>query len=376
MFGKDSGGKAKKPLPPLKKRLITGGAILAAVAVLIGGKVLMGHQGASPEGAGADQVHVLKPSVLPVPRPVPAAPKGLISPPPAPLAPGVPTGTTAVAPPSIATATTAPATSGPSAEAQEIAQLIGSASQGAATVKQVYMNGPQGFVGVVYEIAGGDRGMAWVNLPDRLVLIGTLLTASGQDLNGPYLFAKTAKSAGTSEATASVTAPAQSGTTGSVMATAYNGGTGFVVGTAGPEATVYIDPDSGKGHALYLALEPLIQGGKIKVRYVPIAEKGKNSLRVAEAILSAPNPAAALDKNEHLFKKRADGANKGGLRGIPPNLQMTQIVDGNTGMLAAAGYISDTVMVYCDKAGDYQVQQGHQASMDLSAVMENIGACH
>jgi hypothetical protein len=55
---------------------------------------------------------------------------------------------------------------------------------------------------------------------------------------------------------------------------------------------------------------------------------------------------------------------------------MTQIVDGNTGMLAAAGYISDPVMVYCDKAGNYQVQQGHQATMDLNAVMENIGACH
>ena len=375
MFGKDSGDKAKKPLPPLKKRMITGGAILAAVAVLIGGKVLMGHQGASPEGAGADQVHVLKPSVLPVPRPVPAAPKGLIAPPPAPLPLGAPVGTTAVVPPSIATAT-APAVSGTSAEAQEISQLIGSASQGAATVQNVYMNGPNGFVGVVYQIAGGDRGIAWVNLPDHLVLIGTLLTASGRDLNGPYLFAKTAKSAGAPGATSSVTAPTQSGTTGSVMATAYNGGTGFVVGTAGPEATVYIDPDSGKGHALYLALAPLIQGGKIKVRYVPIAEKGKNSLAVAEAILSAPNPATALDKNEHLFKKRANGANKGGLRGITPNLQMTQIVDGNTGMLAAAGYISDPVMVYCDKAGNYQVQQGHQATMDLNAVMENIGACH
>ncbi|MBU2774242.1 hypothetical protein HMI48_10240 [Acidithiobacillus ferrooxidans] len=374
MFGKDSGGKAKKPVPPLKKRLITGGAILAAVAVLIGGKVLMGHQGVSTEG-GADQVHVLKPSALPVPRPVPAAPKGLMSPVAAPLPLGAPTGTTAVVPPSIAT-TTAPAASGTSAEAQEIAQLIGSASQGAATVQNVYMNGPNGFVGVVYQIAGGDRGIAWVNLPDHLVLIGTLLTASGQDLNGPYLFAKTARSAGVSGATAPVTAPTQSGATGSIMATAYNGGTGFVVGTTGPEATVYIDPDSEKGHTLYLALAPLIQGGKIRVRYVPIAEKGKDSLAVAEAILSAPNPATALDKNEHLFKKRANGANKGGLRGITPNLQMTQIVDGNTGMLAAAGYISDPVMVYCDKTGSYQVQQGHQATMDLNAVMENIGVCH
>lgn len=372
MFGKESGEKSKTSSSEFKKRMIKSGLIVGGAVILIGGKVVWTdmHKTSTPLPTGhvSEQVQTLKHAALPVPRAVPIqnAGQGLLPSPPVPAPSPQPMRSTAV--------TAAPAT--PAADAQEITALISTASQGAATVQNVYMNGPNGFVGVVYQIAGGDRGLAWVNLPDHLVLIGTLLNAHGQDLNGPYLLAKNAKGVSTAVTPAMTGGDPVAQTGGSSMDTAYSSGDGFMEGTTGPEATVYIDPDSAKGHDLYLALAPLIHAGKIKIRYVPIAEKGKHSLAVAEAILSAPNPEAALSKNEHLFKKKADGQNTGGLRGIAPNLQMTQIVDGNTGMLAAAGYIDDPVMVYCNRAGQYQVQEGHQATLDLNAVLQNIGACH
>jgi hypothetical protein len=256
---------------------------------------------------------------------------------------------------------------------QAIQSVLSMASNNTVTMLQSW-TGPGGLTGVLYKDINGKEGIAWVNTAKQLVMIGTLVGANGTNYNTSSDFALAAQT-GASPANNPAPEPEAISSAESTLASLMTGGNGFVEGMAGPELTVYIDPNSKTGHQLYLALSPETKEGKIRVRYVPVAEKSKSSLHKAEEIMAAPVPAEDMRKDERLFKKSPNGEMEGGIRGVPSTLDMVQEIDGNTALIVTAGYINTPVMVYCNKAGKHQVAVGKASAGDLSAIMNNLGAC-
>jgi hypothetical protein len=360
-----SGGKAKKKSLSAKQKTVISVTVLAVVGLMVANKI-MGPAKPTEADQSSGIAPIMAPHQTALLRHSATA------------HPEAPSKTTATGPlmPSTTQVVTAqpavPYSATPTTESpQSIQNLLSSASDDTATVIQTWP-GPGGLTGALYRDVNGQEGVAWVDAPDNLVMIGTLVGADGKNYNTSSDFALAANhSVATQPVSEEPTAAGAVSTLGTLM----TGGTGFTEGRSGPQATVYIDPNSSVGHSLYLALAPKIAAGILNIRYVPIAEKDKSSLHKAEAILAAPAPAKKMSMDERLFKKSPDGQMEGGIRGVPSTLSMVQEVDGNTALLATAGYINNPVMVYCDKTGKHQVSVGDATVGDLASILDNIGAC-
>ena len=355
-----SGGKAKKKPLSVEQKTVISVAVLAVVGLMVANKIM-----GPAKPTEADQSSGIAP-IMASPQTAPHLHAGSAHP----VAPSTTTATGPLMPSTQVTAQAAvPYSGAPTMESpQSIQNLLSSASDDTATVIQTWP-GPVGLTGVLYRDVNGQEGVAWVDAPDNLVMIGTLVGANGKNYNTSSDFALAANH---SVATQTVSEAANAIST---LGTLMTSGTGFTEGKSGPQATVYIDPNSSVGHRLYLALAPKIAAGILNIRYVPVAEKDKSSLHKAEAILAAPAPAKKMSMDERLFKSSPSGQMEGGIRGIPSTLSMVQEVDGNTALLATAGYINNPVMVYCDKAGKHQVSVGDATVGDLASTLDNLGAC-
>ena len=359
-----SGGKAKKKPLSVKQKTVISVAVLAVVGMMVANKIM-----GPAKPTGADQSSGIAP-IMASPQTAPHLHAGSAHP----VAPSTTTATGLLMP-STTQVTAQPAMPYPGTPAtespQSIQNLLSSASDDTATMIQTWP-GPDGLTGVLYRDVNGQEGVAWVDAPDSLVMIGTLVGADGKNYNTSSDFALAANHSVVAQ---TVNAAPTAARTISTLGTLMTGGTGFTEGRSGPHATVYIDPNSSVGHRLYLALAPKIAAGILSIRYVPIAEKDKSSLHKAEAILAAPAPAKEMSMDERLFKKSPNGQMEGGIRGVPSTLSMVQQVDGNTALLATAGYINNPVMVYCDKTGKHQVSVGDATVGDLASTLDNLGAC-
>ncbi|CDQ08991.1 conserved protein of unknown function [Acidithiobacillus ferrivorans] len=360
-----SGGKAKKKPLSTRQKTVISIAVLAVVGLMVANKVM-----GPAKPIDADQSS----GIAPIMAPRQAAPihrAGFAHP----EAPSKTTATGPLMPPTTQVVTAQPAvpySATPTTESpQSIQNLLSSASDDTATVIQTWP-GPGGLTGALYRDVNGQEGVAWVDVPENLVMIGTLVGADGKNYNTSSDFALAANRSVVAQTVSE--APTAANTI-STLGTLMTDGTGFTEGRSGPQATVYIDPNSSVGHRLYLALAPKIAAGTLNVRYVPVAEKDKSSLHKAEAILAAPAPAKKMSMDERLFKKSPNGQMEGGIRGVPSTLSMVQEVDGNTALLATAGYINNPVMVYCDKAGKHQVSVGDATVGDLASILDNLGNC-
>ncbi|MEY2335157.1 hypothetical protein [Acidithiobacillus ferrianus] len=361
-----SGGKAQKKPLSARQRTIISIAVLAVVGLMFVNKVIMGP--AKP--TEADQSSGIAPIMAP--RQAATVHRADSS---HPEAPSKPTATGPLMPSTTQAVTVQPAVpySGMSTteSPQSIQNLLSSASDDTATVIQTWP-GPGGLTGALYRDVNGQEGVAWVDAQENLVMIGTLVGADGKNYNTSSDFALAANRSVVAQTVSETPTTMRAVST---LGTLMTGGTGFTEGRSGPQATVYIDPNSSVGHRLYLALAPKIAAGTLNVRYVPVAEKDKSSLHKAEAILAAPAPAKKMSMDERLFKKSPNGQMEGGIRGVPSTLSMVQEVDGNTALLATAGYINNPVMVYCDKAGKHQVSVGDATVGDLASILDNLGNC-
>ncbi len=348
-------GKAKAS----KKKLVWGGLAVFVVVIMIANKVMVNKH--PDEGSATHQGSALPSMAGSHKSPAHHGPSALTVPP-APT-----TGALMAAPP------TNPQPAPVSVSVQAVQNLLSAASNGTATVVQVWP-GPGKLEGVIYADANQEQGVAWVDMAQHLVLIGTLIGANGKNYNDAADFGLAAtprqESAGDPAVASTASAPK------STLMRLKEGGSGFIVGTQGPLITAYIDPNSETSHRLYDSLELASDNGKVRTRYVLVALKDKGSLEKAEQILSAPSPAKVLSEDEHLGKVRANQDWAGGIKGVQGSLYMAQEVNGNTALLAAAGYIGDPVIVWCNKAGKAQVATNEGAVGDLSAIISSAGKCH
>ena len=290
-----SGGKAKKKPLSTRQKTVISVAVLAVVGLMVANKIM-----GPAKPTEADQSSGIAPIMAP--RQTAPLPKTAAT---GPLMPS--TTQVVTAQPAVPYSAT-PTTESP----QSIQNLLSSASDDTATVIQTWP-GPGGLTGALYRDVNGQEGVAWVDVPENLVMIGTLVGADGKNYNTSSDFALAANRSVVAQTVSE--APTAANTI-STLGTLMTDGTGFTEGRSGPQATVYIDPNSSVGHRLYLALAPKIAAGTLNVRYVPVAEKDKSSLHKAEAILAAPAPAKKMSMDERLFKKSPNGQMEGGIRGV------------------------------------------------------------
>ncbi|MBU2738558.1 hypothetical protein [Acidithiobacillus concretivorus] len=363
-----AGGNSK--VKASKKKVIWGSLAVLVVAIMIANKVMVPKHpddgvvnGQTSQGSALPHLHTdAKPQAEKTKQnALPAAPANGALMAMKPLA-------------KAATPETAPETD----PVQAIQNILSAASNGSATVVQVWQ-GPGNLKGVVYKDANQEEGVAWVNVAHKLVLIGTLVGADGKNYNTSADFALAAQKPSMqvspalgSKATSDTSSKAKPVNT---LMKLKNGGQGILVGSTGPVITAYIDPNSEISHRLYKALESAVDTGKVRARYVLVALKNQGSIKKAEAILSAPSPEKVLSQDERLGKKRANSSWSGGIRGIQGSIYMAQEVNSNTALLADAGYIGDPVVIWCDKAGKAQVSTNDGAVGDIAAILSAAGNC-
>jgi hypothetical protein len=211
---------------------------------------------------------------------------------------------------------------------------------------------------------------------NKLVLIGRWLAQTAKNYNTTATFGMAAHQPITGHVTALASSvSATTDTAKNTLMQLKNGGQGILVGSTGPVITAYIDPNSQTSHRLYDALESAVDAGKVRARYVLVALKNQGSIKKSEEILSAPSPEKVLSQDERLGKVGASGTWSGGISGIRGSLYMAQEVNSNTALLAAAGYIGDPVVIWCDKAGKAQVATNDGAVGDMDAILSAAGNC-
>ncbi|MBN6742829.1 hypothetical protein JKG47_20485 [Acidithiobacillus sp. MC6.1] len=294
--------------------------------------------------------------------------------------------------------------------------LVERASHGAAIPISTFP-GPHGFVGVIYRAQGVTSAsgkplyaLAWAMPKAGMIGLGKMIDAQGNIISGPTGFALDALRApmgtatGTTVSTGplSATAVTASGASASVQtpdAALVNAETAalisgkastvspgkaspdvldealsptnsFVEGGNGPVITVFASPDSKRALALYNDTLPLVKKGQLRIRWVPTGT-GARSLAISESILSAPNPETSWALNFHTYNQKM---HVGGVQG-ESNVQMEEIVDGNTEILARMGHVHSIEAFYCDNSSAQAVEMPAPiTSESLAKVLKFVGS--
>jgi thiol:disulfide interchange protein DsbG len=141
----------------------------------------------------------------------------------------------------------------------------------------------------------------------------------------------------------------------------------FVQGTAGPIVTAIVDLNCSHCNDFFTAAQPLIQDGKLRVRYVLAGFLTPTSEQKAAAVLSAKDPIAALKASEAAYRK--DGGDNAIGKIDPSKLA---VVKANTKILIDTKKPSTPYLFHCDKQSKQVVGEAGYAP-DLAAFAGTIG---
>ncbi|MDE3142310.1 MAG: thiol:disulfide interchange protein DsbG [Pseudomonadota bacterium] len=236
----------------------------------------------------------------------------------------------------------APATTPAAPSLAKVQALISSASHGRATAQSIFA-GPGGLTGAVVtykDAPNAPPSVIWVNDDASALLVGKLIGPKGEDLDK-----QAAQKVGLLLAPAQALAAAALPATHSIMA-----------GSKGPVLTVFIDPNCIFCHMLYQQLEPLIAKGALRARYVLVAVVKRSSFDKAAAILSAKNPAAALQQDQAAFDPKTE---EGGIKpDTAPTKAVTDRISANNALMSKAGGDGTPMLLFCSKDGSVQQLEG------------------
>jgi thiol:disulfide interchange protein DsbG len=224
----------------------------------------------------------------------------------------------------------------------KVQALISSASHGRAVAQSIFA-GPGGLTGAVVtykDAPNAPPSVIWVNDDASALLVGKLIGPKGEDLDK-----QAAQKVGLLLAPDKALAAAALPATNAIM-----------VGSKGPVLTVFIDPNCIFCHMLYQQLEPLIAKGTLRARYVLVAVVKRSSFDKAAAILSAKNPAAALQQDQVAFDPKTEEG------GIKPDTAATKAVtdriSANNALMSKAGGDGTPMLLFCSKDGSVQQLEG------------------
>ncbi len=213
-------------------------------------------------------------------------------------------------------------------------QLVRAASGGQYHVVRLF-KGPHGLYGVVVqaEDTPSSTSVMWVTPDGAAVMAGTLLDASGADLNQAALVTLGFRLRAAESLRQASAAKAEA----------------MVAGSGGPILTAFIDPNCSYCHLLYQEVMPYVLKKKIRVRFVMVGVVKADSKDRAAAILSAPNPLAALNQDQEHFDLTAEEG------GFPINTNKHSVdaaasVAANNILMSKSGVDGTPAFLYCSKA--------------------------
>jgi thiol:disulfide interchange protein DsbG len=212
-------------------------------------------------------------------------------------------------------------------------RLVTGASAGHLEARRVFA-GPHGLYGVVVGAKGDPHSASilWVT-PDRdAILAGTLIDAAGNDLNTTAKFAM----------------GLQFSPTESLRRASLPAARAIVTPGRGPILTAFIDPNCSYCHMLYDQIMPHVLKGELRVRFVIVGVVKSDSAQRAAAILSAPDPLAALAQDQRGFDVARE---EGGYPIAKAHLAPASIaaVAANNALIAKAGIDGTPALVYCSR---------------------------
>lgn len=212
-------------------------------------------------------------------------------------------------------------------------QLVAGASAGHLEARRVFA-GPHGLYGVVVGAKGdpNSASILWVT-PDRgAIVAGTLIDAAGNDLNTVAKFAM----------------GLQFSATESLRRASLPAARAIVTPGRGPILTAVIDPNCSYCHLLYDELMPHVLRGELRIRFVIVGVVKSDSARRAAAILSAPDPLAALAQDQRGFDVARE---EGGYPIVNAHLAPGSVaaVAANNALIAKAGIDGTPAVFYCSR---------------------------
>ena len=212
-------------------------------------------------------------------------------------------------------------------------KLVAGASAGHLQARRVFA-APHGLYGVVVGAKGDadSESILWVT-PDRgAILAGTLIDAHGTDLNTVAKFAMGLQ-----------LSPAES-----LHRSSLPGARAILTPGRGPILTAFVDPNCSFCHLLYDQLMPHVLKGELRVRFVMVGVVKSDSARRAAAILSAPDPLAALAQDQRGFDvAREEGGYPIGRAPLAP--ASVAAVAANNALLSKAGIDGTPALLYCSR---------------------------
>ena len=241
-----------------------------------------------------------------------------------------------------AQAVPAAAAAPPAPTLAKVQALISSVSRGRAVAQSIFA-GPGGLTGAVVtykDAPNAPPSVIWVNDDASALLVGKLIGPKGEDLDK-----QAARKVGLLLTPDKALAAAALPETGAIMA-----------GSKGPVLTVFIDPNCIFCHMLYQQLEPLVAKGALRARYVLVAVVKRSSFAKAAAILSAKNPAAALQQDQAAFDPKTE---EGGIKpDSTPSKAVTDRIGVNNALMSKAGGDGTPMLLFCSKDGSVQQLEG------------------
>ncbi|MHB1643882.1 MAG: thiol:disulfide interchange protein DsbG [Acidithiobacillus sp.] len=240
------------------------------------------------------------------------------------------------------------------------ASLLESVTHGEAKAEKVFP-GPGGLTGIEVTLQGHPT-VAFATADGRYLIAGPVLNKQGED-EAHTAMVKLGL----------IPKPASAG----ALAAKAAGADSFVLGTGGPEITAFVDPNCIFCHKFYEEAKPLIDAGKLRVRYVVVAFLKPSSMPKATAILGAADPAAAMAKNEKGFDTVTE---EGGIAPAQnPAAATLSAVENNTRLLGESGEMATPTLIYCNSKGEPTLAHGlgKESFTDFAAHIGNLqnGVC-
>ena len=234
------------------------------------------------------------------------------------------------------------ATKSPDEQLKAAQVLVDGASKKQAKAERVF-DGLGGMVGVVIAPTSGEnqeQGVVWMSPDGTTLFPGPALDASGENINP-----KVAQQQLGGGAKAPGQADASTVDKGALLERAASSETGsFVQGKSGPVVTAIVDLNCSHCNTFFASAQPLINSGKLRVRYVLAGFMSATSAPKAAAVLGAKDKIAAMKKAEADFAKN-------GAQGPAPKFEpkFEAIAKANTELLMATGEPATPYLFYCDK---------------------------
>ncbi len=173
--------------------------------------------------------------------------------------------------------------------------------------------GPDALTGVVVEVDGA-RFVAWLTPGGQHLIVGALFDAEGSNLTRRQMLergyaapiaaadpgaadapdAALNRGVGSAASAQPSVAPQRLALTNGQLARALVQSAGFIEGDAGPVVFAFVDMNCGFCGRLYDQSRSLVGRGSARVRWIPVAVIGLDSMARAAAVLQSPDSVRAL----------------------------------------------------------------------------------